>query len=56
MNNNQLYIANTLFWYKDSFKNIEIQKEYLKTLKHLAVELELEGLEKEIENYLLLLK
>lgn len=53
--NNKLYIANALFWYKDQFDK-EMRVEYLKTLKHLAVELELEGLEKEIEDYLIILK
>lgn len=44
---------NHLYWFKD---NVDFPKDYLETLKKLAIELELEGLEKEINDYLEILK
>ena len=54
--NEQLTQLHTLYWFKDYFKEKEITIEYLKHLKTLANELEVEGLVKEIENYLLILE
>lgn len=54
--NEQLTQLHTLYWFKDYFKEKEITIEYLKHLKTLANELEVEGLVKEIEDYLLILK
>ena len=46
---------NDLYWYKDSFKVSE-QVDYLEMLLKLARELNLEGLQTEIKDYLLILE
>lgn len=45
---------NALYWYKDVVSPGEV--DYLKTLSDLAVELNLEGLQNEIKDYLNILK
>lgn len=53
---NEVWVTmNKLYWFKDQF-NVEIQKEYLATLANLANQLEMSGLEKEINSYLKILK
>lgn len=55
-NINEVWVTmNKLYWFKDQF-NVEIQKEYLATLANLANQLEMSGLEKEINSYLKILK
>lgn len=52
----QLSTLNQLYWFKDLITDKENTVLYMSTLKRLAIDLEAEGLVKEIEDYLLILK
>lgn len=53
MNNTTLYQLNNLYWFKDSFKDVETTVDFLRKLRLLADELEADGLAGDIDNYLL---